>query len=94
MTTVDAATVALVTEALRIAPDATSLYLTVAEWAESPAWDTMLVVAVGTHGALDAFELDANTIATFAVTHPPNGACTIVVDIDLLAAVFHNAASS
>ncbi|WP_138845980.1 hypothetical protein [Rhodococcus pyridinivorans] len=75
----------LVTAVLLVVPEATTITLELADFTETPTWDTMVVLTMGKYAALDALELDADVIAAFSAAHPPTDRYVIDVDAALTA---------
>ena len=84
-TLTDKAELDLVAAVLLVVPEAATITLELADFREVPEWDSMVVLAVGNVGALDALELDADVIAAFSAAHPPAGRYVIKVDAALTA---------
>lgn len=84
-TPLDNAELNLVAAVLIDVPEATTITLYLADFAEVPEWDTMAVLTVGKFGALEALEIDDDLMAAFSAAHPPEGRYVIKVD-DVLTA--------
>lgn len=84
-TPLDNAELDLVAAVLIVVPEATTITVYLADFAEVPEWDSMVVLTVGAVGALEALEIDDDVMAAFSATHPPAGRYVIKVDDALTA---------